>query len=144
MTTMNVHMRHLKRAITPFLAFFVSLLVIFGCASHKPQISTAQYRFNYKGEDYRLRSVYIEIRSFQPGNAPHFNQFIISENRRVICPEISITIDHDADGTLNEVLKGSLSLEAAQARYTAVIEAGLQSGELIRSGSQIIVRPKIR
>ena len=70
------------------------------------------------------------------------NEFIIIENRRVVCPEISITIDHDAEGTLNEVLKGSVSLQDAQMRYTKAIETGLQTGALVQVENRVIVAAK--
>lgn len=192
-------------------------LFAFGCAQQKPQSGLTQYRFDFQGETYRLRSIHledhsasynelvgtnvvavdfdqdrvidrimlgemslsraqevyaygldmlarenrlavrtpniqrylhesndhqIEIRSFRPANVPPFNEFIIANNRPIICPEVIIIMDQNADGTLEEVLQGEISLAEAQARYTAVLRAGLQKGQLIEANGTILVKEK--
>ncbi len=84
----------------------------------------------------------IEIRSFRPANAQPFNEFIITDNRPVACPETIIIVDHHADGTLDEVLKGAATAEKLQSQYTKAIEAGLQKGELIKVNHTILAKEK--
>lgn len=84
----------------------------------------------------------IEIRSYQPDNAKPFNEFVITDNRSLLCSEVTIVIDRDADGILEEVLKGSISLEKAQSQYEVAIKAGLQRGELVKSNQTILARKK--
>ncbi len=85
---------------------------------------------------------HIEIRSFRPANVPPFNEFIIANNRPLVCPELIILMDQNADGTLEEVLQGEISLAEAQARYTAALRAGLQKGQLIEANGTILVKEK--
>ncbi|MGH7602122.1 MAG: hypothetical protein ACREOI_37635 [bacterium] len=84
----------------------------------------------------------IEIRSFRPANAQPFNEFIITDNRPVACPETIIVIDHHADGTLDETLKGAAIPEELQSKYAKAIEAGLQKGELIKADHAILAKEK--
>ena len=84
----------------------------------------------------------VEIRSFRPANAEQFNEFIITDNRPVACPETIIIVDHHADGTLDETLKGTATPEELQSQYAKSIEAGLQKGELIKVNHAILVKEK--
>lgn len=211
----NFSINHLKAAI--YAGTLLGIFALCGCASHKPQIRAAQYRFTYEGEAYRLRSIssenttefynelvganfvavdfdqdrildrillgevglaeaqkiyehgleklakenklevrvprvsryvhekndfQVEIRSFRPANAQPFNEFVITDNRPVSCPETIIIVDHHADGTLDETLKGSATPEKFQSQYAKAIEAGLQKGELIKVNQAILVKEK--
>ncbi len=86
----------------------------------------------------------IEIRSFRPANAQPFNEFKMIDKRPTVCPEVVVVVDQNADGTLDEVLKGTLSLEKAQARYSEAIENGLSKGELVKVDDAILVKVKIK
>jgi hypothetical protein len=98
-----------------------------------PQVS----RYIHEKNDFQ-----VEIRSFRPTNAQPFNEFIITDNRPVACPETIIIIDHRADGTLDEVLKGAATPEKLQAQYAKVIEVGLQKGELIKVNQAILAKER--
>jgi hypothetical protein len=84
----------------------------------------------------------VEIRSFRPANAQPFNEFVITDNRPVACPETIVIVDHRADGTLDEVLKGAATPEKFQSQYAKAIEAGLQKGELVKVNQAILAREK--
>jgi hypothetical protein len=84
----------------------------------------------------------IEIRSFRPANAQPFNEFVITDNRPVACPETIVIVDHRADGTLDEVLKGTATPAEFQPQYAKAIEAGLQKGELLKVNQTILVKEK--
>jgi hypothetical protein len=84
----------------------------------------------------------VEIRSFQPANAQPFNEFIITDNRPVLCPETVIIVDRHADGTLDEVLKGTATPAEFQSQYAKAIEAGLQKRELVKVNNTILVKAK--
>lgn len=184
-----------------------------GCVHQQPQVGVSQYRFNYDGDEYRIRSIsanhvdqprneligrrlvatdldqdrvldqivlgdmslfraqqvydfgiamasrenklsvssqginqyryvsdnfFFEIRSFHPANAAPFNEFIVVDNRRVIS-QVTILVDQDADGILDEVLVGSQPLGTAQSQYAETIQAGLQCNELIVVDHRILV-----
>jgi hypothetical protein len=84
----------------------------------------------------------IEIRSFRPANARPFNEFIITENRPVVCPETIIIVDHHADGILDEVLKGAATPAELQSQYAQALEAGLLKRELVKINQTILVKEK--
>jgi hypothetical protein len=84
----------------------------------------------------------VEIISFRPAQAQPFNEFKIVDQRPVVCPEIIIVVDRNADGTLDELLKGSVALEKIQTQYAEVLAAGLQKGELIKANGTILVKEK--
>jgi len=94
-------------------------------------------RYLHEKNDFQL-----EIRSFRPINAQPFNEFKITDNRSLVRPEIIIIVDQNADGILDEVLKGSVSLEKAQSQYAEAIAAGLQKGELVKGNGTILVKEK--
>lgn len=84
----------------------------------------------------------IEIRSFRPVNAQPFNEFKITDNRPIVRPEVIILVDQNADGILDEVLKGSVALEEYQPQYDEMISSGLQKGDLIKVNGTILVKEK--
>jgi len=85
---------------------------------------------------------HLEIISFRPASAPPFNEFKIMDKRQMVSPQIIVMIDQNADGILDEVLKGAVTPAEVQSQYTEVIEAGLQKGELIKVNSTILVKEK--
>ncbi len=84
---------------------------------------------------------YYMIRSLRPPNAHPFNEFRIIDKHRV-SPRIMVIVDQKADGTLDEVLKGTVTLEEVQPRYSEVIEGGLKKRELIKVDNMILVKEK--
>ncbi len=87
-------------------------------------------------------NVQLEIRSFQPINAPPFTEFRVVDTRARVHIEVVVLLDENADGMLDEILKGSGSLEKLQSQYAELIQAGLQKGELIKVNGKILVREK--
>jgi hypothetical protein len=79
-----------------------------------------------------------EIKTFRPVNADPFNQFKIID-KHSLSQEVMILVDQKADGTLDEVLIGSMPLPEGQSRYSEVIQAGLKSGKLKKTDSKILV-----
>jgi len=213
----NYITNQLKRTSAFWGGLLLIVLMLYGCATQKPQLSVSQYRFNFEDETYRIRSIsstaksesyneliganfmaadydqdriidcillgegslneaqkiyeyglnevtkenklqvrnpsinryvhdrddfQLEIRSFRPTNAQPFNEFKITDNRPLVRPEIIIIVDQNADGTLDELLKGSITLEEVQSQYAEAIEAGLQKGVLIKVNGAILVKEK--
>lgn len=83
---------------------------------------------------------HLEMISFRPVNAQPFNEFKIIDKRQLAAPELIVMVDQNADGKLDEVLKGTATPEEIQPQYDAVIAAGLQKGELIKVNSTILVK----
>lgn len=84
----------------------------------------------------------LEIKSFHPADAQPFNEFKIIEKPQTVRPQIVVTIDHDADGKLDDVLKGVIALDEVQARYSEVIDTGLQKGKLVKVDDKILVKKR--
>lgn len=203
------------KALMRFVGILFCILMFYSCANRKPALGATFYRFEYNGENYRIRSVasrnnalsfneliskkfvakdydqdglideitlgkidlseaqkiyeysltmlttqnklhevnpkinvyqhadseyHYEIKSFRPSNAEPFNQFKIFKNGRILNPQITICIDHKADGTLDEIVKGTLSIEKSQTLYSDVIKKGLERNELIEIEHMILVK----
>ena len=91
---------------------------------------------------YENSEFHCEIRSFRPTNVPPFNQFQMIDKHQLVSPQVNIMVDQNADGTLDEVLKGGIALDHAQSRYADVIETGLQRHELVKVNDRILVRER--
>jgi hypothetical protein len=212
----NFNANRLKRLSVFFAGFLMGIFMLYGCASRKPQLGVGMYRFNFKGDVYRIQSIfpvdeerpynqligknfvavdysqdriidritvgsvsreeaqkiysygldmatkenklreqvsivnfyvhedadfYCMIRSLQPANAYPFNEFRIIDKRQETL-EIMIIVDHKADGTLDDVLMGTVTLEEAQPRYSDVIKGGLKKRELIKVDNMILVKER--
>lgn|GEM_PF-527547 len=188
---------------------------LIGCATQKPVASVSQYRFEYEGNQYRIRSVMserdgesynqlmaetfvaadydqdrlidmvelgnvsvkeaqkiydyglakleredrlrirgprvdrfvwetddfsYEISSFRPRNKPPFNEFKIFDERQVVNYRVAVAVDHNADGSLDEVLSGDLKVEDMQSAYEKIMQRGLKQQKLIRENNSVLVR----
>jgi hypothetical protein len=82
-----------------------------------------------------------EIKSFLPSQAQPFNEFKIV-TKHPVNPEIVVYIDHQADGVLDEILKGTMPMEKAQEKYSDMIKEGLKKGKLIQVNNTITVKEK--
>ena len=93
---------------------------------HKYQSTNSEYSY--------------EIKSFQPNNAEPFNQFKVVEKEMKTQPGFIMGVDQRANGRIDTVVVGSMSLEEIQTLYSNVLEKGLQNRELIKTGDMIIVK----
>ena len=92
-------------------------------------------RYMHEGCDFTL-----EMTSFRPAAAPPFNELRMMDKRQPSEAQAIVLIDHDADGRLDAILKGTVNLEQAQAQYAEIIATGLRAGRLIRSEHAILVK----
>ncbi len=81
-----------------------------------------------------------EIKTFQPKNVEPFNQFKVIEKEIKTEAGFIIGIDQKADGTIDTVVTGTMSLKNIQALYIDVIHKGLQMNQLFKDGDMIIVK----
>ena len=100
---------------------------------HNPSVN----RYVLKSDDIQF-----EIRTFRSLNETTFNQFKITNSRPVVSREVFVIVDQNADGTLDEILKGVITLGKAQSLYDKAIAAGLEKGELIKVNNTILVKEK--
>ncbi len=94
--------RRCERASAFCAGFLLSLLMLYGCASQKPQLNASQYRFTINDEAYRIRSISSQDK------AESYNELIGSE---------FVAADLDQDRTLDCILMGEMSLDEAQKIY---------------------------
>jgi len=84
--------------------------------------------------------LYLEIKSFYPENGKPFNQIKIFSKKQIVYPEFIVAIDNEADGIVDEILKGTISLEKVQKYYSDLIESGLSKNGLAKADGSILVR----
>ncbi len=79
-----------------------------------------------------------EIKSFRPVNADPFNEFKIID-KHSISQEVTILVDQKANGILDDIIKGSITLEEVQSKYSEVLKEGLEKGKLTKVDDKILV-----
>jgi hypothetical protein len=84
--------------------------------------------------------VFMEFKSFYPPEGKPFNQFKIISKKQMVNPETIVAIDNEADGILDELLKGKGDLSKIQSEYTALIEDGLRENKLIKRDGMILAK----
>jgi hypothetical protein len=211
---MKVIGNHFKRRSITALVFFLSTVILIGCASKKSQISLSRYQFKLNNRIYRIHSIssedkneshnelisenflaidldqdriidriilgdvslqqaqkiydfglyrlanenklrlkipdanrflyensdfLYEIKSFQTNKNHFFNEFKIIDRRQII-PEIIVIIDKQADGFLDEVLKGTPNISIVQSIYSDIIEKGLHKQKMIEQDNMFVVK----
>ncbi|MEE9430210.1 MAG: hypothetical protein V3V16_04160 [Melioribacteraceae bacterium] len=99
------------------------------------EIDNKSIEFILKESDYTLK-----IKSLSKDDKP-FNQFTIVDVKLGIREaKISIFNDTNADGILNEFLKGNILIGDAQQMYNRTVEKGLKQGKLYKINESIIVK----
>lgn len=81
-----------------------------------------------------------EIKTFWTKDSGAFNQFILLENRDTDMPVTTVATDQDADGKLDQLVKGYAPLDSIQIKYTDMINRGLESGQLLKENDSIMVK----
>jgi len=99
------------------------------------EVNPANHKYTEEYPEY-----FLEIKSFYPASTKPFNQFKIISKKQLVNPETIVAIDYDADGTLEEVLKGTTTLAKLQIQYSNLINSGLQKNGLIKVNNTIQVK----
>lgn len=81
-----------------------------------------------------------EIKTFQNNNGESFNQFKVVEKDANKSTDFIIGIDYNADGILDTVTLGNMSLEKIQTLHSEVVDQGLKDNALIKVDNKIIVK----
>ena len=81
-----------------------------------------------------------EIKTFWTKGSGAFNEFIFVENRDNNTSVTTVAVDQEADGKLDQLVKGNTSLESMQSKYTAMIGRGVESGQLIKEENSVLVK----
>ncbi len=99
----------------------------------EPQVE----RYTLEDGTYRY-----EIKSFRPPQIRPFNEFIVTEKNGLVSSDTFVFIDRGADGTIDEVSKGTATLEKFQPRYTEALKTGLRDDRLSRIDQTIVVKKR--
>ena len=98
------------------------------------QIDLGNNIFTYTEENKFI----LDIKSFIIDSTNQFNQFTIKEKFGVTGLKITVFLDKDADGILDETLKGDVSINAGQKKYLEAIDKGLKRGKLKKVKNAIL------
>ena len=100
------------------------------------QIKKEDKKYIFKDYEFNL-----EIHTLYPKTNMPLNEFTIADKRKgKVNYKISVFIDKDADGILDEWLKGKLQLNEAQLMYDKAIEKGLLDKKLMQINNTILVK----
>ena len=99
------------------------------------QINAKSNAYRYENSEYNY-----EIKSFNSIKSRPFNEFKLVQSKQMFSTEITIGIDHNADGTLDEIIKGRMSLQKIQSLYQEVLKEGLERNQLIEREGKILVK----
>lgn len=97
----------------------------------KPKLNS--YKINF--EEYSC-----ELKTFQEENGEPFNQFKVFEKDANETTDFIIGIDYNADGVLDTVIIGNMSLEQVQTLHSQLIDQGLKDNMLLKVDNKIIVK----
>jgi len=87
---------------------------------------------------YSENSLILDIKSFVLDSTNLFNQFTIKEKFSINGMKITVFLDREADGKLDETLKGDFNFTAGQKKYIDAINKGLNEGKLKKINNHIL------
>jgi len=98
--------------------------------------SRSGHKFIFNDSEYNYQLV-----SFHPKNNSPFNEITITDKRKGLgYYKVFLLIDNEADGELDEILKGGIPLKEAQTHYIKIIEEGLASSKLEKTNGYILCK----
>jgi len=80
-----------------------------------------------------------EIKTIKPFDSQVFNEFKISDNRPLIS-QATIFIDKNADGSLDDLIKGKYDFEEAQKIYSRILDEGMQLGGIKKHNGMYLIK----
>ena len=110
-------------------------LMMLDSESKLRQVVAASNVYQYEDSNYKY-----EIKSFQLSGAEPFNQIKIFEDGHNLNPPVTLGVDQNADGIVDEIIKGTIPSEQFQKLYSEVIKKGLEENELIKVDKMILVK----
>jgi hypothetical protein len=99
------------------------------------QIDYGNNIFTFTQDNYTF-----EIKTFTLATTNPFNQFTIRQHKGFYNSMVTVFVDKNADGTLDETLKGDFNISDAQKKYSNAIERGLQLNKLKKENDFIFCR----
>lgn len=99
---------------------------------YRERLSERLYMLSRYGENYVVRT-YVGV------SGTSYNKFIILDSGRE--PE-AVWIDREADGVLDERIRGEANHERSQERYEMVLEHGLRDGRIVKRDTAYFVEAR--
>jgi hypothetical protein len=100
------------------------------------EINRESKKYLSEEDDYGL-----EMISFFPKSKSPFNEFkVIEQKNQFFNTREYIFVDNNADGNLDQLLKGSMKIKEAQKYYSILIKKGLENNNLIKTDEFIVVK----
>lgn len=100
------------------------------------EINRESKKYLIEVDDYNL-----EMISFFPRSKSPFNELKVFEQRNELFKSSEyFFVDHNADGNLDLLLKGTMSIEKAQEYYSKLVQMGLENNKLIKLNDFIVVK----
>ncbi len=93
------------------------VFLLFGCAARPPVPSTGGYSLVHQGRTFR-------IESYSPPGMIGYNQLVLRDEGRVVF----MGLDRDQNGSLDEVVVGTIPLEEAIRIYSRGLLIGIREG----------------
>ena len=110
-------------------------LMMLDSESKLRQVVATTNVYQYEDSNYKY-----EIKSFQLSGAEPFNQIKIFEDGHNLNPPVTLGVDQNADGIVEEIIKGTIPVEQFQMLYSEVIKYGLEVNELIKVNNMFLVK----
>ncbi|MDZ7261696.1 MAG: hypothetical protein ONB05_06290, partial [candidate division KSB1 bacterium] len=111
----KMNFNHFKGISILFTGFLLGLFMLYGCATRKPQPRVSVYKFNFEGEDYRIRSIF-------PGNKQESYNQLIGKN--------FVAIDLAQDRIIDRITMGTVSWDEVQKIYEYGLEMAAKENKL--------------
>ena len=99
------------------------------------EIKNREDKFIIDNRNYKF-----EIKSFFPQLGEPFNEFIVTNKKDEWNYKVSVILDNKADGKLDQILKGKISIEQAQKHYDYVLSEGLKDNRLKEINGSIVTK----
>lgn len=81
-----------------------------------------------------------EVKTVEVQGGRCFNEFVARWTGRFLAPSLVVAVDEGADGQLDHLVKGTLSLSEAQRMYRECIEVGIRQRKLVRIEGMVVVK----
>ncbi|MDZ7295742.1 MAG: hypothetical protein ONB14_10025 [candidate division KSB1 bacterium] len=81
-----------------------------------------------------------QLKTVQAQGGRHVNEFVVTRSGSPFSPSLAVGLDEDADGFLDNLVKGTLPLSEVQRMYQECIELGVRQQRLVRMEGRVLVK----
>ncbi|MDZ7338455.1 MAG: hypothetical protein ONB30_07945 [candidate division KSB1 bacterium] len=81
-----------------------------------------------------------QLKTLQAEAGRYVNEFVVTRSGSTFSPSLAVAVDEDADGFLDNLVKGTLPLSEVQRMYQQCIELGFRQQRLMRMEGKVLVK----